>query len=125
MAEGFELDGVTYEFAEPSHISLRMYYMMRDDPAREHLDLSYANFDRLVDTFYGFAGKPEGSFMEHPEGLDILAVVIWLGMVKRRQDAGDYSYLPFHAALDANLGTFKILERMPGKAQPHKGRKRA
>jgi len=115
MSDRFEIDGETYEFAEPSAISLRTYYALEADPANEVINLTYRNFDRLIQEFHALRGKPAGSFVEHPEGLDILAVVIWLGMTKKRQDAGDYSYLPFSAALDANLNTFKLLPAEPGK----------
>ncbi len=125
MADRFELEGEVFEFAEPDRVSLRMYVGLATDPAGSVMDLSYANFARLVGEFYALRGKPPRAFLEHPEGVQILAVVLWLGMVKKRQDGGDYSYLPFSTVLDANLATFRILPGDSGKDLPRKGRKKA
>lgn len=124
MTARFTIGGEIYELAEPDHVSLRTFIGLSTDPACAVIDLSVANFERLVDEFRKLQGKPAGAFLEHPDRLQILAVIIWLGMVKKRQDAGDYSYLPFTAALDAPLDTFDVLPPEPGKGEPRKGRKK-
>lgn len=123
----FSLEGEIYEMVGPEYMSLRLQLMLKTDPANEIIDLSFGNFSRLADQFNSLMGRPREEFTNHPEALEMLAITLYLAMVKKRQDSGDMTYLPFQQVLDANLGTFKMLPEpgdRQGKATPRKGQAR-
>lgn len=132
----FSLDGKTYEFAQPEHISgrdfIRLDNEVRDDPdlgpwlAAKGVTDMMSEVSRLASLFFSLEGAERSA---HSESAWMLQVTIWLAMVKKARDNGEAAHVPFTAALDANLATFAIVPDPvdhAGKAKaPRTGRPKA
>lgn len=100
----FRIKDKVYEFATANDITLRDLLLVEKETRELGRTLHMGEVARLGELFHEL-GEEEGKI--HEEAGWMLAVTIWMSMVKDLRDHGDYTtQVPFAQAIDFNFGDF-------------------
>ncbi len=116
----FKLDGVVYEIASQSDVTLRDFILLEQETEDLGRKFTMGDIVRLGEKFNELTPTEA---KHDPEGTWMLAATIWMAMVRKARQAGDASIIPFARAIDCGLDTFEPLPE-PGDHQPGKAKKR-
>lgn len=121
----FKIGEKVYEFADASDISLRDLLMVEKETVELGHPIHMGEIARLSELFQSMT-KEESQY--HPEAGWMLAITIWMAMVKDLRDTGDHKTLvTFGQAIDFKFADFTPLTdpadhlpKGPGKPDPRK-----
>lgn len=119
MADRFKLGSEVYEFATPDDVTLRDLILVQQETEDLGWSVNLGEINRLVHEWRGLSRAEQ---QVHPDGAKMLVITIWVAMVHKLRQAGDYTTrVPISAALDAPLSEFTPLtsteDHKPGKAK--------
>lgn len=116
----FKLDGVVYEIASQSDVTLRDFILLEQETQDLGRKFTMGDIVRLGEKFNELT-PAEAKY--DPEGAWMLSATIWMAMVRKARQSGDSSIIPFAKAIDCGLDTFEPIPE-PGDHQPGKAKKR-
>ncbi|TCJ23019.1 hypothetical protein [Nocardioides jejuensis] len=103
MAKRFRIKDKVYTFATASDVTLRDLLLVEKETEELGHKIHMGEITRIADEFQAL--KP-GEAKYHPEAGWMLAVTVWMAMVRDRRERGDLSQVPFAAAIDFTLSDF-------------------
>lgn len=115
----FKFAGEVYEFAEASEVTMRDLLGLEAETEQLGRPMHMGKLIELGETFRQLT---PAEAQQHPEALWMLAVTIWLAMVKKRRDAGDLAPISFGSVIDYNLTDFEAIPDPADHADPRRPR---
>jgi len=113
----FMFKGEVYDVGGASDITLRDLMVLEQETRDLGWTIHMGEIVRLGELFESLS---MGDAKVHPEAAKMLAITIWLGMVKKLRDSGDFaSQVPFATAIDASLADFVPVDIPRARPQDH------
>lgn len=129
MTSRFKIADEVYEYASADDVTLRDLLMIEPETEQMGHAVNMGEVVRLAELFKSLT--PDEAKV-HPEGGWMLSITVWMSMVKKLRDSGDYTTLvPFANAIDFRLSEFKQIadpkdrQASSGKAPKKAARKTA
>lgn len=124
IAKRFKIGETVYEFASASDVTLRDMLMVEAETIELGHPINLGEVARLGELFQGLTAAEA---KVHPEGGWMLAISVWMSMIKKLRDSGDFtSRVPFAAAIDFSLGDYTpIVEPRDRQASSGKAKKQS